>query len=659
MSRLTIFPILIILLVSSPLLVFSTNKPADWQAPASKIDSLRKIVANHQDTALVDIFNELSWNYRNINIDSSLAYAERAFALSKVLDYANGTNHSLNFMGIAYRNKSHYSKALELFFAALKSSEASKDLTEISYTLINIGNIYLYQTNFDGALIYFERSLKNARKIDDLNLIAYCHLNIGRSYRGSGDYSQAEQYFIKTKKARKLLHDLEGLAIVNVDLSELYIKQNELDKAMKLLLDNLKNIRQLEHKSTLTYSYLNIVRVLINQNNLTEAYTYAQECLRLTKLYDLKNNEMLTLGQLAEIHEKRKDYRQSLQYHRAYIEKKDSIFNEENTRKIESLHAQYITEKKEVETSFLKEQATLDEIIIKRQRMIIILSISVIFLLMILAVIFYWSARERKKLNYQIKKQKEAAYKHNNDLIDINKEKNDFIRILSHDLRAPINNVKGLVDVHRMDHQDNFSDAEKRILNLIRSESDRMLTMISKILNTESLDSQESIIKSEKVDLVKILDVAMDSFEQVAKLKDIELVKHYSSDSLLIIGDNIHMHQVVENLVSNALKFTESGKKIFLDLEDSIETVRIKIKDQGPGLTEADKTKIFKKFQKLSAKPTADEESSGLGLSIVKRYVEEMNGKIWYESVLHVGTTFIVEFEKVVEQEEQQEIQHI
>lgn len=108
--------------------------------------------------------------------------------------------------------------------------------------------------------------------------------------------------------------------------------------------------------------------------------------------------------------------------------------------------------------------------------------------------------------------------------------------------------------------------------------------------------------------------------------------------------DKSYTDQVFQNLISNAIKFSPSNKSVFVNLGPNQEFVRCEIKDEGPGLNEEDKKKLFGKYQKLSAKPTGNETSTGLGLSIVKKFVEAMKGRIWCESEAGKGASFFVEF---------------
>ena len=132
--------------------------------------------------------------------------------------------------------------------------------------------------------------------------------------------------------------------------------------------------------------------------------------------------------------------------------------------------------------------------------------------------------------------------------------------------------------------------------------------------------------------------------ESVGVKKNIEIQENLI-DFSVDVDKNFTM-QVFENLISNAIKFSFPKSNIYVKMEEMANSIRIEVQDEGPGLTDSDKTKLFKKFQKLSAKPTGGEISTGLGLSIVKRYVDAMDAKIWCESKQGKGAKFIVEFNK-------------
>jgi signal transduction histidine kinase len=111
----------------------------------------------------------------------------------------------------------------------------------------------------------------------------------------------------------------------------------------------------------------------------------------------------------------------------------------------------------------------------------------------------------------------------------------------------------------------------------------------------------------------------------------------------MVFADRQAVVQILDNLISNAVKYSPYGKQVFLRVLSTTQLVRVEVQDEGEGISEEDMTKLFGKFTRLSARPTGGEHSTGLGLSIVKKMVEAMRGRVWCESVSGQGATFIVE----------------
>jgi signal transduction histidine kinase len=137
----------------------------------------------------------------------------------------------------------------------------------------------------------------------------------------------------------------------------------------------------------------------------------------------------------------------------------------------------------------------------------------------------------------------------------------------------------------------------------------------------------------------------VDSFQKEANQKSIGLSYASADVEMYIQVDPLFLTQVFENLISNALKFSNKGKRVNVSIKEENGKVQVHVKDEGPGILAAELPFLFIKFRKLSARPTSGESSIGLGLSIVKKYVELMRGKVWCESEAGKGATFVVEFE--------------
>ena len=198
-----------------------------------------------------------------------------------------------------------------------------------------------------------------------------------------------------------------------------------------------------------------------------------------------------------------------------------------------------------------------------------------------------------------------------------------------------------------MIEEEKLSDTQKDCLEKIDTVSLRLSHMVDKILDIEAIDKKSYNMNLEETDLREILSETVSDFENTAKRKDIRINRNMNGKMSLVRLDRQHAMQIFSNLISNAIKFSPPHKEIFVNLVQDEEQIITEVMDQGPGLTSDDKMKVFKKFQKLSAQPTGNEESNGLGLSIVKKYVEAMNGRVWVESEKGGGANFKVSFQKI------------
>lgn len=247
--------------------------------------------------------------------------------------------------------------------------------------------------------------------------------------------------------------------------------------------------------------------------------------------------------------------------------------------------------------------------------------------------------------NEEILKQRILLEQKNNELSDLNNQKDELISIVAHDLKTPINQVSGLLQVLKLGTQ-NLTDENYEILDKIYAANGHLKELVERILDVNALDKKQLHLEFKHIELKKALNQIVDPLRDLANEKNITIQLEPVPEDKYIYADPLLFNQVIENLLSNAFKFSPEFKSVFVSTVIKNRTYRIVIRDEGPGISKEDSLKLFSKFQPLSAKPTGNEVSTGLGLSIVKKYVEEMDGRVWCESKLGEGASFIVEFNK-------------
>ncbi|MFY8000497.1 MAG: hybrid sensor histidine kinase/response regulator, partial [Candidatus Kapaibacteriota bacterium] len=276
------------------------------------------------------------------------------------------------------------------------------------------------------------------------------------------------------------------------------------------------------------------------------------------------------------------------------------------------------------------------------------------------ALQFYYVHKERDELLVTLEekvkrrtKELEAANtlleEQNVQLQDLNQEKTEILSIISHDLRNPLGAISGLTDV--LQNESDFaigSPERKDIFIQISRAIQRMKELINNLLSADMLESGTMPVRLVSVSANGILGLLAEEYQTRAEAKNISI--HFSAEQdYLVKADEQLFYQVCENLVSNAVKYSPRNTNVWIsmikspDNTGSSENIRLSFRDEGPGISTDDQKRLFKRFARLSAQPTGGEHSTGLGLSIVRKMVEAMNGKVWCESVPGKGAEFIVE----------------
>ncbi|KPK87722.1 MAG: hypothetical protein AMS27_01550 [Bacteroides sp. SM23_62_1] len=249
-----------------------------------------------------------------------------------------------------------------------------------------------------------------------------------------------------------------------------------------------------------------------------------------------------------------------------------------------------------------------------------------------------------KIANENINKQKLEIEKVNKELVDLNQEKNHLIEIVAHDLRNPLTSSLSIAN-NLKTTASNLNEDERDNIKFLVGALERMNQMISRILDIRMIEQKKVNLNCEKMDFGQVLQEVYSNFEEAARQKNIKL--HLQHKNLFGIADRNYLIQIFENLLSNAIKFSPKDRNVWINMEEQDGEIRINFKDEGPGVSEEDFNKLFKQFQRLTAQPTAGEKSTGLGLSIVKKFVDIMGGRVWCESEYGKGANFIVTFQKI------------
>lgn len=221
--------------------------------------------------------------------------------------------------------------------------------------------------------------------------------------------------------------------------------------------------------------------------------------------------------------------------------------------------------------------------------------------------------------------------------------KSQFISTVSHELRTPLTSIKGALELANSGVLGDIPDRVKKVLEIAAKNGQRLATLVNDLLDLQKMESGEMQFSCRRVGVNDLVQEAVESISGYADTLGIHVTTVLSSQEPVIKVDRSRMIQVMNNLLSNALKFSDQGDSVQALVEQNGPRVRISVKDEGIGIPENAREKVFGKFSQVDSSDIRKIGGTGLGLSITKQIVEHHGGTIDYVSSPGVGSTFYVE----------------
>ena len=243
----------------------------------------------------------------------------------------------------------------------------------------------------------------------------------------------------------------------------------------------------------------------------------------------------------------------------------------------------------------------------------------------------------------EIEKQFQELARQRKELEDLINQNKQMIGVVSHDLKGPFNRIFALVQLMSLSAE-TLSPDQHEYLDKIHQIVADGLGMVRNLLDNRRLEEKGIEFLNERLNLTTLLGSLVKNYHVLGAKKTVQF--HFQAPTqAIVVADKLYLTRVFENLLSNALKFSQPNRNVFVFLEDNDHNVVISVRDEGPGISVKDQSKLYHKLQRLSARPTGGESSTGLGLWIVKTILEKMDGEIDCTSN-EAGTTFAVTLKK-------------
>ncbi|MGD9329549.1 MAG: tetratricopeptide repeat-containing sensor histidine kinase [Cyclobacteriaceae bacterium] len=613
------------------------------------IDSLESaLLIAEDDQEKLEIYEGLIRGLAQQNPVKAVQYAEDALELVQEFPDSVLLPDLHNAVGIAHYYKGNLLISIEYFLKARVGYELLGRDDKAANTLNNIGVTYEEIENYEKSKEFYFESLKVHKRLNNLEIQTAVYNNIGSTFEALDQLDSAEYYYNKSLELARDNNPDENMANALGNLGNVYYKREEYTKALdyqrRALSYDLKN----NNIIGLVETYSSMGLIYLGLNNYNRAYESFNKALSICKEHDLKSREAELYENFSDYYEKLGDFQNAYIFYLKHTQLKDSIFTLEMRKQIEDLQLSYQANRREQEIALLNERNNLKDTQLQLQttktRLLLVFTIFTVFVLGLLIL----NVRVKGKANALLQKQNEKIQQQNQELEDrsikleeLSHEKDNFINVVAHDLKSPLNNITGLANLIRINGK--LSEEQLHYLNLLDQVSIESKNLVSNLLDLNKLELGLFEQQIEDFEVKDTIDKIIHNYEKAASEKNIVLKKSCPGN-ISIRNNREFIERILDNLVSNAIKFSPNNKEVFISCDYNYQFLVLSVKDEGPGISKKEQQDLFKKFIKLSPRPTGGESSTGLGLAIVKLLVDKLEGEIEVLSKEKKGTEIRIKF---------------
>lgn len=564
-----------------------------------------------------------------------LAQAEENLALAiRHMERAKNKTFLSDYLG-AYGNlalkRGQTALALDHLLKSLSYAEQVKDSSRIATGFSNIGILHWTTGRTSVSRGYLEKAAAILERQKDISGLAYSYGNLAIVNKLEGKDEEAMHIYQRTLEMCRELNDSVCIGNVYNNIGVLLQDQGKLQEALRFQLMALAIRNKQKDLQSQTVSFLNIGGLYRKLNQPKEALDFTHKALALAQktgaLEDLRDAYEL----MALIKEDSHKYQEALVFFRRFQKANDSLMRSRQEEKIARSELNHELAKRQQSENLREEKRThayqLEAQRGMQQRNLFIMAFACAFIIGILLLF----AIIRSRRATQLLREKNEA------LQEINRQQGALTQIVAHDLRTPISQIKGLVTI--MGFTGSLSPEQREVLEKINTAAAGGNQLINDLLRIAFIEQDEGPLEVQDIEIIDFLESLSRDFSEEAKRKQMMVVNRFLGQGT-IRTNLVMLQQIMNNLVSNALKFSEFGKMVYLDAEQTGRTWVLSVTDQGPGIPEDEMPGLFLKFRRLSNRPTGGETSHGLGLYSVKLMVNKLGGAVTCSSKPMKGSVF-------------------
>ena len=579
--------------------------------------------------------------------NDAIKYCNMAIEIFKRIDDKKEVAGVMNNLGLVYSEINEKEKELEIYFDLLKIEESINNKLGMARTYNNLGNVYGDLGMNKEAIKYFKLAIELSKEVNHPKYGSAAMDGLAGIYKNQGDKENALKYYYMAIGINKKHHyyDWLGNNYHNIALLlEKYYEGDSIDAILSYFNKGIELYKLTGNAGGAANAILNLTDIydIYDIDFSFNLFYVGLELARKSKDQDLV---VQYLYQISNFHQFFNRYDSAYFYLRDGTNLRNELEDQKRDKLLAEMAAKYEYEQFEKENQRLKLESEIQERNIKRKNNIIIGIILLSILLSIIIGLVMLLRRKDKKANEALNIKNREIQKQAAQLEELLATKDKFISVLVHDIRNPFNALIGFLSLII----DDFEQLDKAKIKEYVLELDNVANKGNELLENLiewSQSLKEGQTYNPKITNIKELaDEVMDRLDNNFRQKNIQYANNIDENINLNIDQEM-IRVVIRNLLGNAIKFTHENGEITLDSSIENNEIKISVSDNGMGMSEAIKNKIFRIDTHVTTLGTKKEKGTGLGLILCKDFVEKNGGEINVVSKKGKGSTFTLTFPK-------------
>ncbi|MEL6133280.1 MAG: tetratricopeptide repeat-containing sensor histidine kinase [Bacteroidota bacterium] len=567
--------------------------------------------------------------FQKDELEESKRHAEEFLFYARLMDSSGYISAAENGLANIATRQERYEEALERYLRVLDIEISRKDARRMAISILNVGSVFMFSREYEEARDYYRQGYYLGQKSGDTLTWARASNKLATVLSQEGKLDSALFY---ANQALALLKDqrsmLKGDFMCGV--GEIRMKQGKITEAEYLLVQALKfgSENSISHTKALAYLYLGQLRLKVGQPQA--ACREGKRALSISQENQIGDTKQRAIHLLVEGFERMGRMDSAYIYLSRDLDYQNRAQGNIKEIKLRRLKLNHEVALKKLQ--YAEQQVLVEESRATRTRMMVslIVALGLLVGLMLIGLRLRYIRQELKEVGRQMEAQHQTV-------VELNLRKDRTFSIIAHDIRTPLNNVMGLIEIILGGHID--PEQGRELGAKIQKQITGAVNIFDNLLKWSSIDRQEGQQVRTRVELHHLIENVVVHYQSLAQEKGIMLTHDLRPQAWVEIESGM-IETVIRNLLTNAIKFTESRGRIHVWMEATRGKVSVYVRDTGQGISEEKQKTLFNLKQNQSTRGTKDEKGTGLGLPLAKEFIEQHGGNIAVYSRLGAGSTF-------------------